>query len=472
MGGGETSFVKPERQMVWDEGSGGMAWGPMPHYTESLVLPDSFWDQPAPAGLTAKDAAAAAAQYGGAGLLGRLGNQGYFNQFSDWGQIAQQVGDYTAAGQASVDGGDGGFGGLLTANYVHLGNMVDDITHGKLPGITGDASNIWGAPSKETNAEISSRGADTGPNMLLHSTARNAALMGVGSSLSGGGAAPDGSTGPYGGFDNAAVSGAEYGSSGGGGMWDFADQGYFGDDYGYDYFGAEEYGGSQPFVDGETGAFDQYGWDSPTGDGGSALDYSSPMTMQTLQNALRSSLMLRSLLGGGGGGTMGRGMLDSIMGDPFGSAFNMTPFLLALYEANKQKNDVVDITNQLQDLKDEVSTANVQSMVLNPYDRDTARGREGLLSSLGQRNVLGSSFGNQDILSYDTTRSMGRGDLATKAMLGKVGTQGALLDQILQGTNKMHTNKNLLLGAGLNASGRLFQQRNDDPFGISKLLGL
>lgn len=308
-----------------------------------------------------------------------------------------------------------------------------------------------------------------------------AATRGAAGSLNSGGDAGDALTaGITAGAGSTALGTLQGGISAGGGeedMWDYLDEDYyeggfddsFGD-YGDDY--------SKYFDSGadETGAFDQFGWQSEPGnpDSGSILDGFNGGGGLSLSPLLN---MLGRLGGGaasalGGAGTVGRGMLNSILSDPMGSAFNMTPFLLAMAEANNQKNDVRDITNRLNDLEGEASTANVQSMVLNPYDRQTALGRSELLSSLTNRGVMGSSFGNQDLTAFDTTRSLGRGDLATKALMGSIGTRGALLDQILQGTNKMHTNKNMLLGAGLNASGNLFRpERKPDPFGLQALLG-
>ena len=152
-------------------------------YTERSALKD------APAGLTARDLVSRIIQDNPQGaaatLLGDLGNAGYLQKLAGWDEIAPQVGDWVAKGQASLDTGDFGPEGLLKANYIHLGNAVDDITHGKLP--IGNSTTIFGAPSDETNQEISSRGADPGPNTLLHNTAALAALAGVGSFLGGAG---------------------------------------------------------------------------------------------------------------------------------------------------------------------------------------------------------------------------------------------------------------------------------------------
>jgi hypothetical protein len=77
------------------------------------------------------------------------------------------------------------------------------------------------------------------------------------------------------------------------------------------------------------------------------------------------------------------------------------------------------------------------------------------------RGVRGSSFGNNDITNYDYMRSLGRGDLFNRANVATAGLEGNLI-------NQRNTNRNLLLGAGLNASGRMFQPQSD-PFGLENL---
>jgi hypothetical protein len=211
------------------------------------------------------------------------------------------------------------------------------------------------------------------------------------------------------------------------------------------------------------GAENMFGYDAAgAAELASMVSQSVPQWLRNLGPAAAN--LLKSF-----GSSTGRNMLNQFTDDPLGSAFNMTPFILALAEGNKQKNDIRDITNQVQDLVGEVSTAPIQDMVLRPYDRETELGKGNLLTSLGNRGVMGSSFANEDILNYDTRRGEGRADIATKALLGSVGTRGALLDQVLRGTNQMNTNKNLLLGSGLNASARLFD-RPADPFGIENIL--
>jgi hypothetical protein len=373
----------------------------------------------------------------GVSMIGDLTKKGYFDQFQDFdGAARAELGPWLAARQSEVSDRNDAFGinGFSQDDFWALSVLTAPFTIG---------------------ASMASSGA---------AGAEGAA----GASGVGAGAAEG--VGFYGGIDSAAVGAADYGAGAaagttGGGMFDWLDS--------YDFSGMNEGlevgQASNAFDAGPFGGFDNAAIE--------AADLTKFGDLQTLRTGSGNILdivkaaapnVLRQL-GQRLTGSNGRGVLDQITGDPLGSAFNMTPFLLALAEGNSQKNDIRDITNKLSDLEGEASTANVQSMVLNPYDRETALGREQLLTSLGRRNVLGSSFGNQDLTSFDTTRKMGRGDLATKALMGSIGTRGALLDQVLRGTNTMNTNKNLLLGAGLNASARLFDQPKD-PFGLENLL--
>lgn len=230
--------------------------------------------------------------------------------------------------------------------------------------------------------------------------------------------------------------------------------------------------GQTPGV-GDAGAFDQTGSltgatdisGNPTNDsifGGtsnnpfgntSILDVFKKYGAQGL-NALKG---LRGGNGGGNGQSTGGGILDSILGDPVGAAFNSAPFLLAMNEANKQSGDLNGVLNQIN------GDAYTKS-VLNPYDKDTGQGRYAMQNDQALRGVSGSSFGDQALSGYDYTRALGRSDMASKAQLAAAGLQGSLI-------NTRNTNKNLLLGAGLSASGSLFKPQQD-PFNLRALLGV
>ena len=170
--------------------------------------------------------------------------------------------------------------------------------------------------------------------------------------------------------------------------------------------------------------------------------------------------------------SLGSSVMNQITNDPLQAAFNATPFLLALQQANSQGGDLKATLDKIQGLADGVSgnSSALTTAVLNPYDQSTATGLGNLTQSLGSRGVLGSSFGDMSLDNYNYTRDMGRGDLLAKTKLASTGLEADLLSKVLSGQNAANTNKNLLLGAGLSASGRLFQPETD-PFGLKALLG-
>jgi hypothetical protein len=169
---------------------------------------------------------------------------------------------------------------------------------------------------------------------------------------------------------------------------------------------------------------------------------------------LAKKYLLNSGNASGGGTSQGKSVLDTFMGDPLQAAFNSTPFLLALTEANRQSDDLNGVIGKIN------GDAYARS-VLNPYDMDTGIGRNNMMQDQQLRGVRGSSFGNNDITNYDYMRSLGRGDLFNRANVATAGLEGNLI-------NQRNTNRNLLLGAGLNASGRMFQPQSD-PFGLENL---
>jgi hypothetical protein len=158
------------------------------------------------------------------GILGLLQNQGYFNQFSDWQQIAPQVGEMTASLQKAASGGDF-FGDMVKGTAIHGGNILDlyrnnpqmMLTAGAfgpagsslesdLWGVDQKASDARGRPSASTQAEMEQKGVDrfstdfvsTVGSMVGGAAAglglANAAGAGAGSagyeSAAGGGSAP------------------------------------------------------------------------------------------------------------------------------------------------------------------------------------------------------------------------------------------------------------------------------------------
>ncbi len=234
-----------------------------------------------------------------------------------------------------------------------------------------------------------------------------------------------------------------------------------------------------------SGGVDQYG--NPTSgnlnfQGGNTNDFYNPSAVDASGNPLPTNYLsdaqkilslLKAGAGAAGGKTLGQSILGQVGSDPLSAAFSATPFLLALNEANKQGGDINDVLGRLRGLESSVSgnTSPYMNAILNPYDQETGTGRAALVQDQGLRGIRGSSFGDQALNSYDYTRGLGRGDIASKALLGSTALQGNLIGSELDAITKRNTNRNLLLGAGLSASGKLFQPQQD-PFNLKSLLGL
>lgn len=90
------------------------------------------------------------------------------------------------------------------------------------------------------------------------------------------------------------------------------------------------------------------------------------------------------------------------------------------------------------------------------YDQNTLRGREGLTSSLTNRGVMGSSFGNMDIANFNTARDLGRRSLINHGLTGR----GDVAKSILDAEIKQRALKNQLYGTSLLALGNVFGGNN------------
>lgn len=244
-------------------------------------------------------------------------------------------------------------------------------------------------------------------------------------------------------------------------MWDWLDQ--ISGDTPYTFPGETASSGPAGVSGGGTGAFDMGGSQGVFDSSGNPL-YHSPTTLSSLLSQYGSQGLsgLKGLLSGGSAGagstsgSQGGGILDSLMRNPLEAAFDSAPFLLAMNEANRQSGDLNGVI-------DKINGQGYTQAVLNPYDMDTGMGKTNLLQDLSMRGVSGSSFGNQQLGNYDYMRALGRGDLASKAQMSSAGLEGSLI-------NQRNTNRNLLLGAGLNASAKLFSPQ-PDPFNLRALLG-
>jgi hypothetical protein len=323
-----------------------------------------------------------------------------------------------------------------------------------------------GAAAAEIGAPAAAGGTEAG--------AGAGAAEGGGAVVGGSEAAGEGSLGGdvlYGGGSSETLSGGTEGD----GMWDWLDD--------IDTGGGVDPGAEGTFnapleADTSTGAFDQFGMDNPntgfqdqgfdpggSGDSGILSQLKSAYQAGTLGKSAYE--MLTKALGAGGSASAGSsalakkstggGILDNILSDPLGSAFNATPFLLALSEANRQGGDLNNVIGK-------INSDAYRKSVLDPYDLETGQGRAMMQQDQGLRGVAGSSFGDQSLNNYDYMRNLGRGDIASKANLASAGLEGQLI-------NTRNTNRNLLLGAGLNASGKLFSPQKD-PFDLNKLFGI
>lgn len=157
----------------------------------------------------------------------------------------------------------------------------------------------------------------------------------------------------------------------------------------------------------------------------------------TVQNwGVNPQSAVKSLLGGGSSGTN----LGSLLGGRsiFDTAVNTAPFLAAINYAKNQ--DPFD-TSKLDSL---YSQFNPQASAFE-YDQNTATGRRNLNDSLVNRGVMGSSFGNFDINSFNTNREIGRNALINQG----VGTAGNLANMILDAQVKGRAVKNDLIGRSL-----------------------
>jgi hypothetical protein len=243
-----------------------------------------------------------------------------------------------------------------------------------------------------------------------------------------------------------------------------------------DVYSSDPYGTGVDQYGNPTG---QYSDSTFTGDtSNTGYDYNSDPNYAQLAQKYGPKIA-KALLGGSGGGgvlgrqTLGQSILGQLGSDPLSAGFSALPFILALTEANRQGGDINATIGRMRSLEDSVSgnASPYMNAVLNPYDQQTGTGRAALLQDQQLRGIRGSSFGDQSLNSYDYTRDLGRGDIASKALLGSAGLQGNLLGSELGAINARNTTRNLLLGAGLSASGRLFQPEKD-PFNLNTLLGL
>lgn len=195
---------------------------------------------------------------------------------------------------------------------------------------------------------------------------------------------------------------------------------------GFDEFGNPNDGGQGAYQDANG---------SVIGGGGTGGGSGGGFNLGSLFSGLGGGAGLGSLLGGGtsGGGN---------------SLLAMAPILAAIqYARNQSPFD----TSRLTGLADKYSP----DAMAYQYDRNTEDQRRSLTSSLADRQVMGSSFGNMDISNFNTNRELGRGALISQASLG-----GAdIANKILQAHIQQQQQKNQLYGSALGAVGNVFGAR-------------
>ena len=144
---------------------------------------------------------------------------------------------------------------------------------------------------------------------------------------------------------------------------------------------------------------------------------------------------------GGNGGIFGGGSI-------FDTALATAPILAAI---NYAKNQGPFDTSRLTSTYDQFQP----SALAFEYDQNTARGREALTSSLTNRGVMGSSFGNMDMTNFNTTRDLGRQSLLNQGFAAR----GDIAAKILDAQVKERALKNDLYGRSLLALGNVFGGR-------------
>lgn len=177
--------------------------------------------------------------------------------------------------------------------------------------------------------------------------------------------------------------------------------------------------------------------------GGGNLEQSNPELFNTigggglfsglggLLNGLGSNPSLGSLLSGGG--------------NVLNTGLALAPIAAAIqYARNQGPFD----TSRLTALSDKY---NPDAMAYQ-YDRNTEDQRRSLTSSLADRGVSGSSFGNMDVMNFNTNRELGRGALISQASLG-----GAdIAQKILQAQIQERQLRNQMYGSALYSLGNVF----------------
>jgi hypothetical protein len=181
------------------------------------------------------------------------------------------------------------------------------------------------------------------------------------------------------------------------------------------------------------------------------VDLSSLWNSNTFGAAggLMSSLGTKGLLSGAGDLLSGLGSgLGSLVGGGGDLASKAAASLPILAAINYAKNQGPFDTSRFESTYNEFQP---ESLAYE-YDQNTARGRDALTSSLSQRGVMGSSFGNNDITNFQTSRDLGRRSLVNQGLAARANIAAPILDAEIKG----RALKNDLYGRSLLALGNVF----------------
>lgn len=148
-----------------------------------------------------------------------------------------------------------------------------------------------------------------------------------------------------------------------------------------------------------------------------------------------------------GGGTQG-GLFGGI-GDAISLGSRLAPGMFALnYARNQNPLD----TTRLDSLYGEVN--DISPALLDQYDLETGAGRNRLNTSLTNRGVLGSSFGNMDMTNYSTQRDIGRGLLEGRTAMDSIGLRRNIASDVLNAQVQQRAIQNALYGRAFDIMGR------------------
>lgn len=177
----------------------------------------------------------------------------------------------------------------------------------------------------------------------------------------------------------------------------------------------------------------------------------------SMPSILKNLPGLGSLFNSGSGlwsGNSGTGIFGSLFGNNgltsiLDKGAASLPVLAAIdYARNQSPLD----TSRLEGLYSQFNP----NALASQYDQNTLLGRGALTDSLTNRGVMGSSFGDQSLTNFNTTRDLGRSTLLNQG----IGQQADIAKNIADMNFKSRQLKNQLYGSSLLALGNVFGGRS------------